>query len=320
MNFNQNLLLFCPKRFHCKKCDYTTSKKSSFDDHLMSAKHGKETDFNHIVNQNLLLSAPKKIFSCTCGKTYKEKSGLWKHKKLCLAYQTAKDEENIKRLNESGITPDNYDDNSCELITANSLCDKDLILMLIKQNSELMDMLKAGTNTITNSHNITNSNNKSFNLQFFLNETCKDAMNISDFVNSIKIDLDDLENMGRVGYVEGISNIIVKNLNALDVTERPIHCTDHKRETMYIKDEDKWEKEDDGKKRIRTTIKRVANKNINLLKKFREKYPDCESASSRHSDRYCKMIIEVMGGPGDNDEEKENKIIKNISKHVTIQK
>ena len=145
-------------------------------------------------------------------------------------------------------------------------------------------------------------------------------MNISDFINNIKIDLDDLENMGKVGYVEGMSTIIVKNLTALDVTERPIHCTDQKRETMYVKDENKWEKEDDGKKRIRGTIKRLSNKNIALLKKFRDKYPDCESSSSRHSDRYCKIIIEAMGGSGDNDVEKEDKIIRNIAKATMVQK
>jgi hypothetical protein len=162
--------------------------------------------------------------------------------------------------------------------------------------------------------------NKTFNLQFFLNETCKDAMNIMDFVDSIKLQLTDLERFGEVGYVEGLSNIITTNLKALDVTQRPVHCTDRKRETIYIKDENKWEKEDDNKSKLRTAIKRIANKNIKLLPQYREKYPGCQYAESRHSDKYNKTVVEAMGGAGNNDIEKEDKIIHNISKNVVIVK
>jgi hypothetical protein len=211
------------------------------------------------------------------------------------------------------------------------MTDKDkLIIQLLKQNSELikdnsefknimMDVIKNGTHNITNSNN-TNSNNKTFNLNLFLNETCKDAMNITDFVDSIKLQLSDLENVGKLGYVEGLSNIIVKNLNDLDITERPIHCTDKKREVLYIKDEDKWEKEDHDKKKIRKVIRKVATKNALLLPKFKEAHPDCVKSVSPFSDQYNKLIIESMGGPGDNDNEKENKIIRNISKNITIEK
>jgi hypothetical protein len=199
--------------------------------------------------------------------------------------------------------------------------DKDLIMMLVKQNSELLEVLKNGTHNTNNSHNNTiNNNNKTFNLQFFLNETCKDAMNIMDFVDSIKLQLSDLEKVGEIGYVEGISNIITKNLKALDVTQRPIHCTDKKREVVYIKDEDKWEKEDNDKKKLRKAIKKVASKNQRLILKFQEKHPDCGKASSLFSDQFNKIIVESMGGSGDNDIEKEDKIIKNISKNVTIDK
>jgi hypothetical protein len=145
-------------------------------------------------------------------------------------------------------------------------------------------------------------------------------MNIMDFVDSIKLQLSDLERVGEIGYVEGISNIIVKNLNDLDITERPIHCTDKKRETIYIKDEDKWEKEDEGKMKIRKVIKKVASKNSLLIPKFKEVHPDCIKSISPFSDQYNKLIIESMGGPGDNDVEKENKIIRNISKNIIIDK
>jgi hypothetical protein len=220
------------------------------------------------------------------------------------------------------------------------LSDKEgLIMMLIKQNTELireqgnikqmmieqqskiieqqnivLEIAKNGThNTVTNSHN------KSFNLNFFLNETCKDAMNIMDFVESIKLQLSDLEKVGEIGYVEGISNIIVKNLNELDVTQRPVHCTDKKRETMYIKDEDKWEKDEQNNK-IKRAIKRVASKNQRLIPKFKEEHPDCMKYHSKYSDQYNKLIVESMGGSGDNDLEKEEKIIRNISRNVIVDK
>jgi hypothetical protein len=184
--------------------------------------------------------------------------------------------------------------------------------------NQMMEVIKNGTNN-TLINNTTNSHNKAFNLNFFLNETCKDAMNIMDFVDSIKLQLSDLEKVGEVGYVEGISNIIVKNLNELDVTQRPVHCTDKKRETMYIKDEDKWEK-DESNSKIKKAIKRVASKNQRLLPKFKEAHPDCGTYHSKYSDQYNKIIIESVGGSGDNDAEKEEKIIRNISKNVIVEK
>jgi hypothetical protein len=200
-----------------------------------------------------------------------------------------------------------------------------LITELIKSNKGLqesiLEIVKNGITTISNNNsNNNNSNNKTFNLNFFLNETCKDAMNIMDFVDSIKLQLSDLENVGKLGYVEGISNIITKNLKALDVTQRPIHCADMKREVIYVKDEDKWEKEDDNKKKIRKAIKRVMTKNQILIPKFKDAHPDCLKSASKFSDQYNKILVESMGGSGDNDLEKEDKIIRNISKIITIDK
>jgi hypothetical protein len=186
--------------------------------------------------------------------------------------------------------------------------------MMMEQSNLMMQVIKNGTTQ--NSHNTSNSHNKAFNLQFFLNETCKDAMNITDFVESIKLQLSDLEKVGEIGYVEGISNIIVKNLKDLDVTLRPVHCTDKKRETMYVKDEDKWEKDEEQKK-MHKLVRKVADKNARMVPKFKEAHPDC---ASRFSDQYNKIIMEAMGGRGDNDFEKEEKIIKKVSKEVTVEK
>jgi hypothetical protein len=256
------------------------------------------------------------LFNCECGKTYKDKSGLWRHK------------------NKGGCNMDNdvtYDDDNLSAETG----DKDqLIMMLIKQNSELIKetsdfktmmmeqssmMMKVIENGTHNTTTHTNSHNKAFNLNFFLNETCKDAMNITDFVESIKLQLSDLERVGEVGYVEGISNIIVKNLKDLDVTQRPVHCTDKKRETMYIKDENTWEK-DEERKKMHKLVRKVADKNARMLPRFKEAHPDCLKSSSRYSDQYNKIIMEAMGGRGDNDFEKEEKIIRKVSKEVMVEK
>jgi hypothetical protein len=290
--------------FLCKNCDFKCSKKSNYINHVKTKKH----IYRHNGN-NLEMIFPKKNaenaeFICYCGKKYSTNSGLWKHKQKCK-----------KDIQEEKIN------------TIIDVSKEQLILMLVKQNSELiketnefknmmMEVIKNGTHNTTH----TNSHNKSFNLQFFLNETCKNAMNITDFINSLQLQLSDLENVGEVGYIEGISNIIIKNLNALDITERPIHCTDKKRETMYVKDENKWEKENEKKDKIHKMIRKISNKNINLISEFREKNPDYKKSSSKVSDQFNKIIIESMGGSGENDYEKEEKIIKKIAKEVFVDK
>ena len=238
-----------------------------------------------------------------CNKIYKDYSGLWRHRKKC----------NIELSSIEIIQETNDSDELIKyLIKENS----EFKQMIIEQNKQMIEIAKNGTHNTTN----TNSHNKSFNLNFFLNETCKDAMNIMDFVDSIKLQLSDLEKVGQLGYVEGISNIITSNLKALDITQRPIHCTDKKREILYIKDEDKWEKEDEEKKKLKKAIKKVVSKNQRLLPQFKEAHPDCNRASSKFSDQYNKIIVESMGGSGDNDDEKEDKIIKKITTVTTIDK
>jgi hypothetical protein len=189
----------------------------------------------------------------------------------------------------------------------------------MEQNKMVMKMCEnSSSSSITNSN--INSHNKTFNLNVFLNEHCKDAMNIMDFVDSVKLQLSDLESVGKLGFVEGISNIILKNLKALDIHKRPVHCSDSKREVMYIKDEDKWEKENENKQKLRKAIKKIANKNYVLIPQFKEVHPDCSKASSPYSDQYNKLIIEAMGGSGNEDFDNENKIIKKIAKEVVIDK
>jgi hypothetical protein len=251
-------------------------------------------------------------FVCNCGKIYKERTGLWKHKQKCKEPILA---NNIDSSNNNNNNSDDDDEDECcdDIIT-----DKKLILMLINQNKELMEIVKNGTNNTIN--NNINSHNKTFNLQVFLNETCKDAMNISDFIESVKLQVSDLENVGKVGYIEGISNIIIKNLQALEVEKRPVHCADQKREVMYVKEDNVWEKEDETNNKLRKAIRKIAHKNICMFKAYREKYPDCEEYDSKKNSQYNTIIYEAMGGKGDNDYEKDTKIIKKIAKVVGIEK
>jgi Txe/YoeB family toxin of Txe-Axe toxin-antitoxin module len=298
-------------KYYCKYCDYGTCKKSNYESHILSAKHSKVTnDYN--MGQNSAEIQPtfsqhstKEKFVCSCGKEYHHRQGLWRHKKKCVAISDSKTDYDSEYDSDNEKGPS----------------DKELIMMLIKENSEFKNMMiKVLENGTHNTTNNINSHNKSFNLHFFLNETCKNAMNINDFVDSLQLQISDLENVGEVGYIEGISSIIIKKLNTLDVTERPIHCTDKKRETMYIKDEDKWEKEDEKHLKMHKLVRKVANKNINLISEFQKLHPEWKKCSSKYADQHNKIVIESMGGKGDNDYEKEEKIIKKIAKEVFVDK
>ena len=301
------------RNYYCEICYFNTCKKTDYLRHLQTEKHNRNSlaTFGNSLAQSENNLVTDNTFTCNiCNKIYKDRTGLWRHKRKCKS-----EEEEINKNEDPS--------------------DKEIIMMLINDNKEfkqilldvckekneyknmIMKVIENGTHN-TNCNNI-NSNNNSFNLQFFLNETCKDAMNIMDFVDSIKLQLCDLEGVGKLGYVEGISNIIVKNLKELDVTQRPVHCTDKKRETLYIKDSDKWEK-DENKETMHKVIRKVASKNQRLIPKFKEAHPDCNRSVSKFSDQYNKIIVESMGGSGDNDFEKEEKIIKNISKEVNLQK
>lgn len=274
----------------------------------MTLKH--QNSDNDDKNSDNFSPKISKIHICECGKTYKHRQCLSYHKKKCIQIN-----QEITKNKTTILSSES----EIKILT-------NLVLDVVKKNQELtnkiVDICKTGLNNQTNniSNNNINSNNKTFNLHFFLNETCKNAMNITDFINSLQLQLSDLENIGKLGYVDGISSIIVNNLNALDETTRPIHCTDKKRETFYIKDEDKWEKDDEEKKKIKKVINNVAYKNEKLLQKFKELHPGCNFSDSKYADQYSKLVIEAMGGAGNNDVEKADKIIRKIAREVTIDK
>jgi hypothetical protein len=302
---NQNI----PQKFYCELCEYKCSKNSIFKQHLNTTKHHNATNMlqnatNNIPNKNV----------CDCGKQFQHHSSYYRHKKACLQKEEKEEKKEIDKIlvdSENNISPE-------------------LIIEIIKQNQEFKDLLleqnktiielSKNSNTTNINNSMNNSHNKSFNLNFFLNETCKNAMNIMDFVDSIKIQLSDIESIGELGYVNGMSKLIIKHLNALDENMRPVHCSDPKRDSLYVKDQNVWEKEDPDNKKIKKAIKYISHKNICALPEWKAKYPDCIYSDSSRSDQYNHIVVEAMGGSGDNDAEKADKIVKKIAKVVTIDK
>ena len=288
--------------FTCNICYFKCYKKSNYDHHLLTSKHKNRTNLNNL-EQKMPKNA-ENLFACKkCNKEYKARNSLWYHEKKC--------NTTIENPNDN-IIKDNPGDNKDNLIN-----------YLIKENQEFKNLIleivkKDNSSSVINSNNtITNSHNKTFNLQFFLNETCKNAMNISDFVDSIKLQLSDLESVGKIGYVEGLSKIIIRNLKELDVSERPVHCSDSKRETMYVKEDDKWEKENENNEKVLKAIEDIANKNSKLVKEWKKKNPECASSKSNKADVYSHIMIQAVCS---NNDSNNNKVLKKIAKEVTIDK
>jgi len=290
----------------CKVCHYATCNKKDFNRHLNTRKHKRMTTELQMDDK-----LSNKTYTCNCGSEYKYRQGLWKHKQICDKIQSSESSE-----------PE--DESELKILT--NLV-KDVIkqnIDVIKQNQDLtnkiVDMCKTGQpNNI--SHSNIHSNNKTFNLQFFLNETCKDAMNISEFVESIKFQISDLEHTGNTNFVEGISNVVLNNLKDLDTRQRPIHCSDNKREILYIKDDNQWIKDDEPNNKMSKVIKQIANKNMKQIPEWVKNNPDCYDSSSKKNDTYLKIVCNSMSG-GTELEQKNNisKIISRVAKEVVIDK
>jgi hypothetical protein len=286
---------------------------------MKEMEHSQETNWNKLSETEYEEQddvggpmATKNYICHNCDKGYKTSSGLWKHNQLC-----------GEPKSETG--------------------DKDLIMMLLKENSEMknmlvkenseiksmmMEVIKNGTHNtnnsnIVNANNITTNNNttNTFNLQFFLNDTCKDAINMSDFIDSIELQMQDLEETGRLGYVDGISKVVIRKLNALNEHDRPIHCSDSKREVIYIKDDECWSKDNENKDKIKKMIKHVAHKNIKQIPEWVKKHPNCYESDSIHNDKYLKIVSNSMSGSTEEEQRSNlNKIISKIAKEVVIRK
>ena len=294
--------------FLCEKCDFICSKKSNYAKHLLTSKHK--------INYDELPNASEKIlkkYKCECGKEYSHIQGLYTNKKQC----------NEQPLDI--VEPVINENNVIDLLINENKDFKNLILEMMKSNTDLqkqmLEVCKNSNTTINNTKtkNIHN-NNKTFNMQIFLNEHCKDAMNIQDFADSFQLQISDLEKVGSLGYVDGISDIIIKKLNELDVYKRPIHCSDTKRDTMYVHADDVWSKETSDHDQVRMLVQRITAKNIRLLPIWREMYPNCKNNMHRLNETYLSLTRQAMGGFGGTIPENESKIIRKIAKTVFIDK
>jgi len=304
-------------KYLCNNCQTSSGTKSDYEKHLLTAKHRKRVSGDKEVTD---LSVKLK---CTiCSRLYKSRNGLWKHSKSCKPVTS--------NVNINFIINDN---NSHDNNTINDNEDfKKLILEVIKSNSDLQktntelqkqnsDLQKQMVEVCKNSNNtvINSNNNKTFNLNFFLNEQCKDAMNISEFVNTFDLQLEDLESVGELGYVEGMTKIIVDKLNSMDIYKRPMHCSDAKREIIYIKDENIWAREERTNPKLRQAIKTVTFRNMKQVKKWSDKHPESLNNESHLNDKYMMLVIQSTGGNGLIGDS-ENKIIRHIVKEIIIGK
>ena len=300
--------------YHCEKCDYHTSSKKDYHKHLLTRKHEIMTndDGKNPKNpKNPQNPQNTKIYSCECGKTYKYRQGLYLHRKQCNYIEPV--EENTKIVEEE---PRSEQSLIMEVLKQNN----EFKELIVNQNKQIIEL--AGGNTVNNINNTSNVNSHNkFNLNVFLNEDCKDALNIMDFVNSVKVKMKEVEDVGALGYAEGIGRIFVRALNELDVHQRPIHCSDLKRETLYVKDENGWEKEDDSNPKIKKSIRYLAHQNVKAIPEWKEANSSWQKRHSQTEEQYYKITGNAMGAcEPEGNEKNYNKIIRKVSKQVTIDK
>jgi len=311
------------KQHICTSCDYTCSKLSDLHKHFTTRKHQYGT--------NETIMKQQYSHSCeTCNTIFYSRTTLWRHKKTCV------DIINSDIVNTSHIPTQHIPSTQ----TSSEDMQMTLILELVKQNQEFKDLIilqsnqmmeqnktmievakNSQVNNTINNTNTSNSHNKTFNLQFFLNETCKDAMNMKDFIKSLELSMPELEKMGELGFAEGMSRVFVNRLNSLDVTKRPIHCSDVKREIIHIKDDNKWERDNANLDRLRKIIKQLTHKNILRVDDWKKANPGCTEYNSRKNDQYLKLNMEAIG-PVDQAEEKRDfgKIIRRVAESTAIDK
>lgn len=335
MNNLVNLDVKSTKQYYCEICEYITDNKSNWNKHILTRKHKiKQNEQNQKIVRNNICKY--------CDKYFKSRSGLWYHEKKCktldhkikdttlkinnvkcsqkqLIKQTSEDDNSQNDILLSTKNEENNDEteNYKKIITSLIKQNKDIQEAMIKQqeqhNKQLNEILpKVGNNT----YNTTNK----VNMNLFLNEQCKDAYNLMDFVHSLKLQLEDLENTGKYGFVEGMTNIFVRALRDMEVTKRPIHCTDLKREILYVKENNEWEKEDNSKKNIVKAIDYVRDHNLIQLQRWAKLNPECTDINHSKSDDYRLLVSNCIGGIDKEQDNNVNKVIKNVAKEVYIDK
>jgi hypothetical protein len=299
-----------PRNFHCETCDYSTVKKSEFLRHESTQKHRLLAFNANADSEEGNLKLQEKHTCTICNKAFSKSGNLSRHKKICKAPIIEKGQINPPAIMEMFM----------EFMKQNKELQNTLVEQNREHNKQLIELTKTQNINNINSNN-TNTTNQQFNIQFFLNETCKDAMNLTDFVNSLQLQIEDFEETGKLGYVEGISRIIINGLKRVDTTKRPIHCTDMKRETLYIKQDNAWEKEDQNKENLKKAVNQVARMNLSQLPKWQKENPESEILDTKENEEYIKYSMAALGGKGKEEEEKFlDKIVKNVIKEVVLDK
>jgi hypothetical protein len=299
--------------YECINCNYITSNKYDYNKHMLTAKH------QLLINPNENVIKNDKSFMCSCGKVYKHASTLCAHKKKCTYVDTMNDDtpDDSPTINEQ-----TSDATTILLLLKQNQDFKNLMVEQYEKNQELqqqlVDAVKNNTGSITN--NTTNNNNQQFNLNFFLNDTCKDAMNITDFLGNMDVHIDELEYIGNHGYVNGMTKMIMERLKGMDITKRPIHCTDIKRETMYIKDKDEWSKDTDELTKVRKILNRISMNNYRTIPEWKNAHPECQVVASQTYDFCYNMMQSLLGDVEDEQLKLDNKIIKTMAKTLYVNK
>ena len=316
-------------KYNCEKCNYTTQRKSQYDRHILTSKHIR-------IHENTENSSKKvKVYECErCNNQYKFHSGLWKHKKTCnyihdnqvneiqneIQYDIVNDPTSeastvlrLLKQNEEfkQLMAEQYNVMTEQFNVMTERHNENIALQLKNQelNQQLIAAMKDGNGTVIN-----NTNNNHFNLNFFLNDTCKDAMNITDFLGNLDVQIEEIEYIGNHGYVNGMTKMIMDRLKDMDITKRPIHCTDIKRETMYIKDKDEWSKDTDELTKLRRILNYITMKNYKTVPKWKTAHPECEEVDT-HDYNFCYKMMQLILGDVEEEQIKlDNKIIKTLAK------
>ena len=316
--FSNNQQSKKPQIYLCEYCNFQSSDKKDYNRHLKTKKHKNQISATlAMVEQSekpQKTEKNRKSYQCDiCNKVYKDNTGLWRHKKKCGVPAANLVCQNAQPVAEtsSQISP--------ELVLQVLEKNKELTEVVMEQNKTIMELSK--NSQIQTQNNMNNCHNNTFNLQFFLNETCKDAMNIQDFIKSLQLSVQDLESVGELGYAEGISRMFVRGLKDMEVTKRPIHCSDLKREVIHIKDKDRWEKDNPNQDKLKRAIKDLSNKNIMLFDDWQKENPGYDQYDNKKNDIYLKMMVQAMGPPDEPSERRDfGKIVRSIARNTIIDK
>ena len=302
--------------FLCNNCNFVCSKQSNYDKHVSTLKHKIRTNTNEYEQKN----AEKKSYDCQCGKSYKHASSLWNHKAKCDFLHNNSDENIDEPSNNQlqiAVEKPEITQIILELVREN----KELKTMLVEQHKTMIELSQKPTITNNSNNTHTNSHNKQFNLNFFLNEQCKNAINLSEFVENVKLGLSELENVADMGYVDGVTQIFMNGLKDMDIFKRPLHCTDIKREIMHVRENNIWIKDTPDQAKIKSAIRRIAFRNIQQISEWNKQHPDSQILDTTDFNRAFQIMRESLGDTCPGGVEKNNeKVARNIIKAVYVDK